>query len=438
MTDILSILSLSKDKYKDIIDVGLKSILSRTYSKYDKILFVGSIALPFLINLPMFEIIPNNPHKRIESFYNSAIDRIANVYHQIETTHSITDDQDVIRELADLAENNDKLCRILAKREVVLTLLHIIVNGEVIWKHNNSRRAPLTEQTIYEIYTTLDRKSLMLDCIDLLNHILPWVKDIPYVGFNYVINNNPLSPTSYRLTCAILRTMTLKRETIQPFISVGMIRVVMFYLANQVGSEYAQLEDDWLQIARLIYKDKEYYFKSSSLSTFEQSYVERYYKKGRFKLWILPTKELRISPFSVMTEIISDGIGYYQGWINGTALFMDHIYSDSPISHMIYRRLDSTLTRYLASSLYMSSLLLYFTVFLSRKGLIYYTLSTGLSMYQDKQINHQKLSGTIYRAFQHTYQNDLPGSPITMNMNIDKLNQNNIIKNRSDILNYQF
>ncbi|EGG17049.1 hypothetical protein DFA_08030 [Cavenderia fasciculata] len=424
MTDILSILlSLSKDKYKDIIGVGLKSILSRSY-------------------IQMYEIIPNNPHKRIESFYNSAIDRIANVYHQIETTHSITDDQD-LRELANLAEKNDKLCRILAKREVVMTLLRIIVNGEELWKQNYYSRLPLTEETIYQIYTTLDNDSFILDCTDLLNHILPWVKvqDIPYEGIFYVIKNHPMSPSSYRLTCTILRTMTLNRETIVPFISVGMIRMVRFFLANQVSYEYSQLQDYWLQITRIMYKDREYYFKS--LSTQDQLYIEESYKNGRFKLWILPTKELRISPFSVMTEIISDGIGYYQGWINGTALFMDHIYSDSPISDMIYRRLDSTLTRYLASSLYASSLLLYFTVFLSRKGLIFYTLSTGLSMsihtYQDKLVNHQKLSGPIYRAFQKYYQTDHhPGSSITMNMDIDQLNQNNIIKDKSDILNYRF
>ncbi|EGG17050.1 hypothetical protein DFA_08031 [Cavenderia fasciculata] len=407
--------SLSIDKCKELISVGLESIQSRTYIK-------------------IYGIIPND--QRIESIYDNAIGRITNVYQYLESIQSIVHIQD-IRELANLAEKNHKLCRILAQREVVMTLLQIIIRAEELWKHNYYTRLPLTEQNVNQLYTTLDNESLMLDCIDLLNSILPWVNvsDIPYERFYKVICIHSTSPTSYRLACAVLRTMTLNRETIQPFISVGMINIVRFFLVYQVKSEYSQLQEYWLQITNIIFKDNDrrYYFKSLS----DQSLIEEYYEKGRFKLWIPQAKGLRITSFRVMSEIILDGIGYYQGWINTTALFMGHVYIDSPFSDMIYRRLDSTVTRYLASSFYASSLLLYFTVFLSRKEFIYLSVSTvlamSINMYQERLVNHQKLSGFIYKAFAKYYQ-----TPPHLDSSINNNDQRKMINNRSDILDYPF
>ncbi|EGG17057.1 hypothetical protein DFA_08038 [Cavenderia fasciculata] len=431
MTDISLSLSIDIDKYKELISIGLKSILSRTYSKYDKILFVGSLALPFLINLPIYGIIPNNQDKKIESFYNQGIEKILNVYNEIQTNNRIMITSD-IKDMATLAEKSNKLCRILGQRDVVLMLLRIILGAEEIWESSYSHQAPLTEQSIHQIYTHLDNDNIVLDCTDLLNHILPFVSDIPFDLFYHIINYHPLTPSSYRLACAVLRTMTLKRSTIPSFVSVGMIDIVGFYLGNQFKSEYSQLQDYWLQVSQILYKDR--HFKSLPLE--DQSFIEEYYKMGRFRLWL--PKELRLPPIGTLYETLSDAFGYYQGWLNGTTLFVDNIYSNNLFSDWIYRRLDSTLSRYLVCSLFASSLSFYFTFLLSPKGKIYYISSAIISMiislYQDKLIAHQKTSGPLYKAFKQRFQ-----TPVNQNDRFfENLNQQNIIYNKSDILNYQF
>ncbi|EGG17052.1 hypothetical protein DFA_08033 [Cavenderia fasciculata] len=398
MTDISS---LSIDKCKELISDGLKSILSTTYSKYDKVLFVGSIALPFLVNLPYFGILPNNRDQRIESFYdNGAIEKIINVYQQVESNINSRD----IRDLAEFAERSNKLCRILAKREIVKLLLSIIFSGEDLWRQSYNGQLPLSEETIYQIYTTLDNESLMLDCTDLLNHILPWVNDIPYEGLIYVIKKNVLATSSYRLTCTILKTMILKPETIQPFISVGIITITRYYLDNEFKSEYRLLRDYWLQITQIICKDKD------NISLLDQSLIDEYYKMGRFKLLI--PKELRINSLGKMLDIVTDGIGFYTGWLNATGLLLDQINTNSYLSNWIYRRLDSTLTRYLLCSAYYSSLTLYLAVFRNKN--ILYPLASVLSMaicsYQARLVNHQKLGGPIYKAFKKYYQTPLDNS----------------------------
>ncbi|EGG17058.1 hypothetical protein DFA_08039 [Cavenderia fasciculata] len=397
------------DKYKELINIGLKSILSTTYIR-------------------IYGILPNNPNKRIETFLDRGIEKIILIYNEMETNNRILQTND-IKEMAELAKRSNKLCRILAKREVVLMLLGIIAGGDQLWENGYSHRAPLTELIIHQFYTILDTDNIMIDCINLLNHILPHVQDIPYDLFSQLVNFHSLTPTSYRLTCAVLRTMTLNRETIQPFISVGMIRIVRFYLDNQFKSEYSQLQDYWLQIAKSIYNDKQLF---KSLSLLDQSFVEQYYKMGRFRLWL--PKELRINPIGTIVETVSDGIGYYFGLFNGTTLFVGHLnllFSD--------QRLDSTWSRYLACSMFESTLTLYFTFLLPPKGKIYYIASaltiSIISSYQERIVILEKTSNSLYKSFKKYYQ--------TNDQNHDRLfestiNQQNIINNKSIILDYQF
>ncbi|EGG17055.1 hypothetical protein DFA_08036 [Cavenderia fasciculata] len=373
-----------------------------------KILFVGSIALPFLVNLPIYGIVPNNRDTRIESFYSHGIEKIRNVCQQIETKNTIIMENQDIRDMATFAEMSNKLCRILAQRDVVLMLLNIIMRAEEIWENSYSHRLPLSNQSVYRLYTIFDTESLMSDCTDLLNSILPFVKDTPYDLLYKAINFHPESPTSYRLACAILKTMTLKQHTIQPFINVGMIRMVRFYLDNQMKSEYSQLEDYWLQISRIIYKDRQYQFKSSlSKDQDNMAFIEEYYKKGRFKLWL--PKEIRLPPHNMLFKIVTDAFGYYFGWLNMTGFIVGHFYSNTIFSDGIYRRLESTFSRYLACSIFVSSMLLYFSFLLSStNGKIYILASTitlmAIYSFRERQVKFQRLSGPLYKSFQQRYQ----------------------------------
>ncbi|EGG17056.1 hypothetical protein DFA_08037 [Cavenderia fasciculata] len=409
MTEDIS--SLSIDKYKELISIGLKSILSTTY-------------------IPIYGILPNNQDKRIESFYNHGIEKILNVYSEIETNHRIVVTQD-IRDMATLTEKNNKLCRILAQRDIVFMLLRIILGANQIWENGYSHQAPLSEYTIHQIYTHLENDNMVLDCTDLLNNILPFLQDIPFELFYKVIYYHSLSPTSYKLTLAVLRTMTLKPETIPPFVIVGMVDIVRVYLQNEVKSEYSQLRDYWVQIARVLYKDEHF----EQLPLVYQSLIEEYYKKGRFKSWI--PKELRLPPIGTLHETITDVFGYYQGWLNGTTILVDYIFSNSIFSDTIYRRLDSTLVRYLTCSLFTSSLSFYFTMLLPRKGKIFY-ISSGIisiliSFYQDKLIANQKTSGTLYKSFKECFQ-----TPVNQNDRFFESTKIININNKSDILNYRF
>ncbi|EGG17048.1 hypothetical protein DFA_08029 [Cavenderia fasciculata] len=424
---------VSLDKYKELISIGLKSIQSRTYSKYDKILFVGSLALPFLVNLPIYGIIPNQQDTRIESMYDNAIDRITNVYNEIQTDPESVYSLD-IKNLASVADKSNKLCRILAQKDVVMTLLDIIINGEEIHTQRYNDQLPLSDKIIEELYLTIESNSIMLDCISLLNSILPFVQDIPYGGLIYIIINYPSSPTSYQLTCAVLKTMALRpEETIQPFLDVGLIHIIKYFLDKEVTSEHSVLRYYWLQVAQTIYKSPIGHFETTEE---EQEFIDEYYENGRFKLWL--PKQLRIKPFSVMFETLTDTFGFYKGWVTGTSLFVDLVYSSSPVFDAIYRRLDSTLTRYLACSLFFSTFALYSTVFLSRQGKIYYSLSSILTMshsvYLNNQVNRQRLGGDIYKSFKKYYKtNDQNNSPFST-INNDQI----IIKDKSDILDCEF
>ncbi|EGG17054.1 hypothetical protein DFA_08035 [Cavenderia fasciculata] len=421
MTEDIISLSIDIDKYKELISIGLKSILSLSTSTF--ILF--------------YEILPNNPNKRIETFYKKGIEKIMMVYNEMETNNRITITQD-IKEMAVFAEKSNKLCKRLAHRGVVVMLLRIMAGAEGIWNNRISHRSPLSKLATHHLYTRFEKDNIMMDCINLLNHILPYVKDdIPFDLLYRIIYSNSLSPTSYRLTCVVLRTMTLKPETIQPFIKVGMIRMVRFYLDNQFKSEYSQLEDYWLQITKIIYKDKEYYKHHFKSSVQDQSFIDEYYENGRFKLWILPTKELRVPPHNMLFTIISGGIGYYTGWLNTTALFVGNIYSHNLFSNTILGRLDSTLAKYLFCSFYASSLMLYYIFLLPTKGKIFYIVSTlisaVISSYQDTLVSRLKANGRLYKSFQQLYQ--------TPHQNDDLFFENNhtmIINNKSDILDYQF
>ncbi|EGG17053.1 hypothetical protein DFA_08034 [Cavenderia fasciculata] len=433
----LSSLSIDIDKYKELISIGLKSIQSRTYSKYDKILFVGSIAVPFLVNLPIYGIIPNNRDKRIETIYDNAIAKINIVYEEVETltTNTIFENQD-IKDMAAFAEKSNKLCRILGQRDVVLMLLRIIFCAEEMFENSYSHRLPLTEATIHQLYTSLDTENIMLHSTDLLNHILPWVSDIPFDLFYTVIHYHLTSPSSYQLICSVLRTMILNHDTIQPFIDVNIISIVKYYLDNQFKYEYSLLQDYWLQLARIIYKAGDQF----KTTVDEQSFIDEYYDQGRFKLWL--PEELRLPPHSMLYETITDAFGYYFGWVNKTGLLVDQIYSNNLFSEDIYRRLDSTLTRYLGCSIFASSLSLYLIFILQPKGKIYCIASALTTMvlysFHEQHVNHQRLSGKIYKSFQKYYQTKQYHNDEIELITNQNQNQNNIINNKSDILNYHF
>ncbi|EGG17047.1 hypothetical protein DFA_08028 [Cavenderia fasciculata] len=423
---------------KELIGIGIKAFVDM--SKYDKILFVGSIALPVMINLPNFGIIPNDESDRIETHYLTGIDKIAHVYDEcLAGNDSILETKD-IKLLAASAQTSDKLCRILARRDVVLMLLQIIINAESMWRSAQSFVSPLSEETIHNLYLTLDYESLMLDASNLLNHILPKIEldEIPFGELIGSIRYYGLStPIIYKLLCAILKLMVDRNDTVKTFMEMELMVLVRYFMENEFKSEYRLLRDYWLQISVRWYRDR---FKLN-IAPIDRMFIEEYYQSKRF--WIYVPKEIRVNPHGLLSEVILDGYGFLRGYISSTSLLIDYIYSESGLYDICYRKSDTTLTRFLFSSFFATSMLMLFTFSASRKGKVHYIISAaftcGLTYAQEIMINRQKTGGRDYKIFKDYFtQNTNNDIYVEKELLLTQDDQQTIIHNRSDILDYEF
>ncbi|EGG17061.1 hypothetical protein DFA_08042 [Cavenderia fasciculata] len=370
------------NKCNDLINVGIHSIQSF---------------------IPNYGILPKQSNDWIETHYKQSLIKIRQVYTAIQASdYSIMDTQE-IRLIATSAVNNTRLCKILATKEVVLMLLEIIDNAENMWKHSNRHQLPLSDTTIHLFYLTLDSETIMLDCISLLNSILPYTKpdSIPFKEFVHLLVRQSISPSSYKLTCAALNAMIKNRSLMKPFLEAGIIGAVRFFTSREFKSEYALLRDYTIQISKITKKDILLF----KMTVFDQACLAKYYQ---YRYLLLIPQEIRVTPHGLICEMLTDCIGYYGGWVKPLGLFVDYFYSDSNFYESLYKPMQSTASRYFFCSAFASSILLYFMFLVPLKGKIHYISSAAMSSllcyYQDKLVTRQKLGGSLYKSFKEFFQ----------------------------------
>ncbi|EGG21565.1 hypothetical protein DFA_01451 [Cavenderia fasciculata] len=260
------------------------------------------------------------------------------------------------------------------------------------------------------------------------------VRQIPYQDImNAMLVYQISQPTCYVLACAILETMTKRKDTIEPFIARGMTTLVGHYLAREFKSEYAKLRAYWTQIATEIYP---YRFKFN-MSPFDRMYIEVYYHK-RHHLWI--PQEYRITPHKILNDMLSDGGALYFGFIAPCNILCGKLLNPKRLSYLFYKPVESTTARYMLYSTYTSTLLMFYSFFIpGGKGKLYLIgsllFSTTLNSFFTTLRSHQLQSGSLYKEFKQLYQT----SPIINGSTFfDNQKSISIVKDKSQILNHHF